>query len=40
MRAQAQGESQAQQQFRLRELLCYNLKTVRAYLLKEDFQQI
>jgi len=27
------------QRFRLRELLGYNLKTVRAYLLKEDFQQ-
>jgi transposase len=29
----------AQQQFRLRDLLRYNLQTVRAYLLKEDFQQ-
>jgi transposase len=28
------------QQFRLRDLLRYNLKTVRAYLLKEDFQQL
>jgi len=28
------------QRFRLRELLQYNLKTVRAYLLKEDFQQL
>jgi transposase len=28
-----------QQRFRLRDLLRYNLKTVRAYLLKEDFQQ-
>jgi transposase len=28
------------QRFRLRELLSYNLKTVRAYLLKEDFQQL
>jgi transposase len=28
-----------QQWFRLRDLLCYNLQTVRAYLLKEDFQQ-
>jgi transposase len=28
-----------QQQFRLRDLLRYNLRTVRAYLLKEDFQQ-
>jgi transposase len=28
------------QRFRLRELLRYNLKTVRAYLLKEDFQQL
>ena len=27
------------QRFRLRDLLRYNLKTVRAYLLKEDFQQ-
>ena len=27
------------QQVRLRELLRYNLPTVRAYLLKEDFQQ-
>jgi transposase len=29
----------AQQKFRLRDLLRYNLPTVRAYLLKEDFQQ-
>src|SRR5665811_1745558 len=29
----------SQQKFRLRDLLRYNLKTVRAYLLKEDFQQ-
>src|ERR1017187_3311714 len=29
----------SQQKFRLRELLRYNLQTVRAYLLKEDFQQ-
>ena len=28
-----------EQRFRLRDLLRYNLKTVRAYLLKEDFQQ-
>jgi transposase len=28
------------QRLRLRELLRYNLKTVRAYLLKEDFQQL
>ena len=27
------------QRFRLRDLLQYNLRTVRAYLLKEDFQQ-
>jgi transposase len=27
------------QRFRLRDLLAYNLRTVRAYLLKEDFQQ-
>jgi transposase len=30
----------SQQRFRLRDLLRYNLKTVRAYLLKEDFQQL
>jgi transposase len=29
----------SQQRFRLRDLLRYNLQTVRAYLLKEDFQQ-
>jgi transposase len=29
-----------QQKFRLRDLLRYNLQTVRAYLLKEDFQQL
>jgi transposase len=29
-----------QQQFRLRDLLRHNLRTVRAYLLKEDFQQL
>jgi transposase len=29
----------SRQRFRLRDLLRYNLKTVRAYLLKEDFQQ-
>ena len=29
----------AKQQVRLRDLLRYNLQTVRAYLLKEDFQQ-
>jgi transposase len=29
----------AKQQFRLRDLLRYNLQTVRAYLFKEDFQQ-
>ena len=28
------------QRFRLRDLLRYNLKTVRAYLLKEAFQRI
>ena len=28
------------QHFRLRDLLRYNLKTVRAYLLKEAFQQL
>jgi transposase len=30
----------SQQKFRLRDLLRYNLQTVRAYLLKEDFQRI
>jgi transposase len=30
----------SQQRFRLRDLLRYNLRTVRAYLLKEDFQQL
>ena len=29
-----------EQRFRLRDLLRYNLKTVRAYLLKEAFQQL
>ena len=29
-----------QQRFRLRDILRFNLKTVRAYLLKEDFQQL
>jgi transposase len=29
-----------EQRFRLRELLRYNLKTVRAYILKEAFQQL
>ena len=31
---------QTEQRFRLRDLLRYNLKTVRAYLLKEAFQQL
>ena len=30
----------SQQNIRLRELLRYNLQTVRAYLLKEDFQAV
>ena len=30
----------SEQRFRLRDLLRYNLKTVRAYLLKEAFQQL
>jgi transposase len=30
----------AEQRFRLRDLLRYNLKTVRAFLLKEAFQQL
>jgi transposase len=29
-----------EQSFRLRDILRYNLKTVRAYLLKEAFQQL
>ena len=33
------GNLTTTQRFRLRELLRYNLKTVRAYLLKEDFHQ-
>src|SRR5438105_6990570 len=38
--AQTQTESDPQTNgFRLENLLYYNLKTVRAYLLKEDFQQ-
>jgi transposase len=32
--------SKDEQHFRLRDLLRYNLKTVRAYLLKEAFQQL
>ena len=31
---------QTEQRFRLRDLLRYNLKTVRAYLLKQAFQQL
>jgi transposase len=38
VRAEAQDLT-GQQRFRLRDLLRYNLQTVRAYLLKEDFQQ-
>ena len=35
------GENlKTEQRFRLRDLLRYNLKTVRAYLLKEAFQQL
>src|SRR5438309_7350270 len=30
----------SEQRFRLRDLLRYNLRTVRAYLLKESFQQL
>ena len=30
----------ASQSFRVRDLLRYNLRTVPAYLLKEDFQQL
>ena len=33
------GNLTGKQRFRLRDLLRFNLKTVRAYLLKEDFQQ-
>ena len=39
MCAQAQRQSPPQQKLHLRDLLRYNLQTVRAYLLKEDFQQ-
>jgi transposase len=35
-----QENLKAEQRFRLRDLLRYNLKTVRAYLLKEAFQQL
>ncbi len=38
--APPQRESRREQNFRLRDLLRYNLKTVRAYLLKEAFQQL
>jgi hypothetical protein len=38
--AQTQREPHRQAEVRLRDLLRYNLKTVRAYLLKEDFQQL
>jgi transposase len=34
------GNLTEHQRFRLRDLLRYNLRTVRAYLLKEDFQQL
>ena len=34
------GNLAEEQHFRLRDLLRYNLKTIRAYLLKEDFQQL
>jgi transposase len=36
--AEATGESEPQAEARLADLLRYNLKAVRAYLLKEDFQ--
>ena len=35
-----EGNLKTEQRFRLRDLLRYNLKTVRAYLLKEAFQQL
>jgi transposase len=35
-----QDNLKAEQRFRLRDLLRYNLKTVRAYILKEAFQQL
>src|SRR5690242_18209492 len=38
--AQARKNLKDAQRFRLRDLLRYNLKTVRAYLLKEAFQQL
>lgn len=39
LKGRRQRESHSSQKFRLRDLLRYNLQTVRAYLLKEDFQQ-
>src|SRR5437879_248810 len=38
--SQTQREPRCRTAFRLRDLLRYNLKTVRAYLLKEAFQQL
>src|SRR6266536_3418774 len=39
-RRPASDSLKTEQRFRLRDLLRYNLKTVRAYLLKEAFQQL
>ena len=39
VRAEAQGQRDRAKRFRLRELPRHNLRTARAYLLKEDFQQ-
>lgn len=38
--AQLEENLKSEQRFRLRDLLRYNLRTVRAYLLKETFQQL
>ena len=40
VRTEAPGKPDQATRFRLRDLLRYNLRTVRAYLLKEDFQQL
>jgi transposase len=40
LRLKREENLKTEQRFRLRDLLRYNLKTVRAYLLKEAFQQL
>src|SRR3712207_5165641 len=40
LRLKREENLKPEQRFRLRDLLRYNLKTVRAYLLKEAFQQL